>query len=305
MDIKNPQYFIAIADAKSLSKAAARIFVSQSSLSYYVSSIEESLGIKLLDRFPNGVNLTPEGELYLAACRKIVEIGDSLSIELSEAKFKEQLTVCSSSKWGRAALAALIPDFVNTHPDIKVHVAQAPSALIFDKFENNEADFALIDWNPHHLMLKNDTLLNTEQLFFIIPATHPFADTHPEKWLTLHTIASAFQDDRFILSSLDDAISATVQYALDEIGFSPKRFFTVDDRNLLKDLVTRGCGVSFVQESHIGRNSHEDPSALRCYAVKGLVCYNLLMCRPIQSLSQTEKDFRGLVLNYFGHGQKP
>ena len=63
MEMKELDYFIAIAEEKSISKAAERLFMAQSSLSQFLSILENNVGSKLFIRTSRGVRLTQEGEL--------------------------------------------------------------------------------------------------------------------------------------------------------------------------------------------------------------------------------------------------
>lgn len=66
MEMKELDYFIAIAEEKSISKAAERLFMAQSSLSQFLSILENNVGSKLFIRTSRGVRLTQEGELMLS-----------------------------------------------------------------------------------------------------------------------------------------------------------------------------------------------------------------------------------------------
>ena len=65
MEMKELYYFIAIAEEKSISKAAERLFMAQSSLSQFLGILENNVGSKLFIRTSRGVCLTQEGELML------------------------------------------------------------------------------------------------------------------------------------------------------------------------------------------------------------------------------------------------
>ena len=65
MDTRTLSYIIAIAEEKSISKAAERLYMAQSSLSQYLTTLETSLGYPLFVRRHQGVRLTEAGKLYL------------------------------------------------------------------------------------------------------------------------------------------------------------------------------------------------------------------------------------------------
>ena len=61
---RNPEYFLAIASEKSISKAAERLHISQPYLSQYVIHLEKEFGVRLLDRTKSPLALTAAGKVY-------------------------------------------------------------------------------------------------------------------------------------------------------------------------------------------------------------------------------------------------
>lgn len=76
MTLQNMRYIIEIARHRSVSKAAAALFMTQSALSTAIRDAEEELGIQIFLRTNRGVLLTPDGEDCLRYCQEIVEKSD-------------------------------------------------------------------------------------------------------------------------------------------------------------------------------------------------------------------------------------
>jgi DNA-binding transcriptional LysR family regulator len=105
--------FVAASDALGLSKAA---------VSRYVSDLERRLGARLMHRTTRKLSLTPEGEIFLARCRVILE-----SIEESEEEISSRglnasgtLRVTAPVSFGIRHLAPLWSDFLKAYPEVKV-----------------------------------------------------------------------------------------------------------------------------------------------------------------------------------------
>lgn len=86
MRIEQLHYLIAVSRHKSITAAAKEIHVSQQNLSVALRNLEEEFGVELLVRSPQGVTLTPEGELFLAKAREIVAKIDELYAAFSKEK---------------------------------------------------------------------------------------------------------------------------------------------------------------------------------------------------------------------------
>ena len=70
MDIRQLEYFMACAETGSVSEAAKILYSTQPSVSKVLKSLEDSLGIRLFERLPRGIRLTPDGKkFYRHACR--------------------------------------------------------------------------------------------------------------------------------------------------------------------------------------------------------------------------------------------
>ena len=72
MELKELEYIVAVAEERSISKAADRLYLAQSSLSQFVSRYEAELGVKLFKRTSGGVRPTTAGELFLRNARQML-----------------------------------------------------------------------------------------------------------------------------------------------------------------------------------------------------------------------------------------
>ena len=69
MDEKDFELLQALADSRNITKAADKLYITQSALSKRIRSIERELGVELLLRSHQGIRFTPSGEAVLAHCR--------------------------------------------------------------------------------------------------------------------------------------------------------------------------------------------------------------------------------------------
>src|SRR5262249_59606351 len=72
MELRHMRYFVAVAEERNFTRAAARLHLAQPSLSRQIRDLEDELGVTLLHRSKGGVKLTAAGSEYLAQARKLL-----------------------------------------------------------------------------------------------------------------------------------------------------------------------------------------------------------------------------------------
>src|SRR6201995_1194610 len=77
MELRHLRYFVAIAEERSFTRAAERLWIAQPGLATHVRRLEAELGVRLLDRHPRGVSLTQAGEVFLERARVAVAAADT------------------------------------------------------------------------------------------------------------------------------------------------------------------------------------------------------------------------------------
>lgn len=99
MNIKQMEYIIAIADAKSFSHAAKELYISQPALSTHVSKLEDELGIRIFERTTSSLELTYAGKIFIDGIREMMIVKERMDKEIrdvstgSMGKIKVGLTV--------------------------------------------------------------------------------------------------------------------------------------------------------------------------------------------------------------------
>jgi DNA-binding transcriptional LysR family regulator len=122
------QLFIAVARAKSFTRAAAAVQISTSSLSRRVAELEHSLGLRLLNRTTRHVEITEDGRLYLAHAERLVEHARLMHEDLRDRVRKPSGTLRVSLPEAIATQLAIpwFSEFCRTYPDISIEVHTAP-----------------------------------------------------------------------------------------------------------------------------------------------------------------------------------
>lgn len=85
MELRHLRYFVAVAEEQNITRAAARLHVSQPPLSRQIRDLEDELGVALLIRSAKSVQLTPEGVMFARGAREILRMADDVVAQVRAA----------------------------------------------------------------------------------------------------------------------------------------------------------------------------------------------------------------------------
>ena len=223
MDTKLIEYIIAIAEEKSLSKAAERLYLSQPALSQRLKKLEDELGTKLFTRERDGLMLTDAGRIYINGGHSILQIKREALRKISSlahgSKNSLRFTCASSS-----ALEC-IPAFRKEHPEIELMVRRSNSLTAKEDLIIGHADLGiLLTSSLQHSVLEYIPLW-TGELLLAIPDGHP--ELLPED--IERGDYSALQNDYFVLTHAPSFVRNTEEQALRNMQIQPNIICEIED----------------------------------------------------------------------------
>src|SRR3954469_17554845 len=231
----------------SFSAAAEALSYSQPAVSQQIARLEAQVGVKLLDRQPKGIKLTPAGE---ALARQ----PERLLAQLAEAQ--AELTEIASSARGRLRLAAFataagtivplaVSSFRHLRPGVRVDIELLDPPLSVPALRRGEFDLVITEEggfedDPDLTGLGVERLMD-DVLYAALPVDHPLA--------TRRAIAlTDLLHEDWMLVGLQGTCAASniVLRACAQAGFEPRVAYTSDDYFAIQGLVASGMGVALV-----------------------------------------------------------
>lgn len=146
MELRHLRYFVAVAEEQNITRAAARLYVSQPPLSRQIRDLESELGVKLFDRGARAVRLTEAGKIFLSEARRVLQRADE-AIDVIKAF---ALGRRGRVKIGYAAsptvelLPRILRLFRKTHPQIGVDLLELSHRRMLQGLREHTLDAALI-----------------------------------------------------------------------------------------------------------------------------------------------------------------
>ena len=218
------EILIVLSEAKSLSQAADKLYMSRQGLSQRITNLELRVGTILYDRTSTGIKMTHAGELVTAFARNTANLERVLAAQLAaiDERFDTTVEVGMSLNDGVALLPRLVAGFMKEDPDARVHLEAGYEPELVQKLRAGDLDFALLENQPEEAGLVNEVLGYTK-LVFIAPSKHPYDQvTHPLPVETLlawpmiiyewnsgrHMVGNRHFRERYGLSLLDHNIVA-------------------------------------------------------------------------------------------------
>lgn len=252
-------YVKTIADEQSISKAAAKLFLSQPSLSKCLLKIEEALGTKLFKRTNTGLVLTFAGERYYQVATQIMRIYDDFEIEVNDINsFKKgRITFGITIYLATLLLPEILPLFKQQYPNIEVIIIEKNTTDLEKSLSSGEIDFAIMHTYPFyevpsnlnidfHSIAKDPFLLATKK-------GHPLGKyavesegfSHPRIDLTL------FANEPFIMLSRWQRIRQVSDLILEKANIKPFVALTTKSYETARRLACKGIGVTFVPQQYL------------------------------------------------------
>ncbi len=186
MELHQLRYFVAVAEEGNFSRAAARVHVTQPSLSQQILKLEAEVGQPLFDRLPRGAVLTEAGRRLLGPARRILaDLADARRcLDEDQGKTIGHLCVGAIPTLAPYLLPALLREFQHRHPGVTVEVREDVTEQLVRAVEDGVLDLALVSScrrRPHFQLLP----LGREPLLVALPREHPLAGRTRVAWREL------------------------------------------------------------------------------------------------------------------------
>ena len=145
MELRHLRYFVSVAEAASVSKAALRVNISQPALSRQIRDLETELGVRLFDRIGRRIQLTAEGEDLLRRSREVLAQAASL-VERAKTLvggITGVLRVGATPQTMQSVMAGFLPGFQRARPGVDVRLTEEGGVRLYELVERGELHLAL------------------------------------------------------------------------------------------------------------------------------------------------------------------
>jgi DNA-binding transcriptional LysR family regulator len=186
MNVKSLKIFCDVAGRRSFSQGAAENGITQSCASQVIRGLENSLGIRLIDRSRRPLALTPEGRVYYEGCCKLVQGYFSLEEQIrglqQEHDVEGRVRVASIYSIGIVYGMPLVEAFRKRYPRATVHLEYHHPDRVYSLVWENQADLGLVSY-PQSSRKHGIEHWRDEPLILVCSPRHELA--HRKRRLTI------------------------------------------------------------------------------------------------------------------------
>jgi LysR family cyn operon transcriptional activator len=177
MELRQLEYFLAVAESGRFTQAAEAVHVSQPALSQQIKKLEAELGTPLFDRLGRGTELTEAGELLLPRARRILSEVENAEGALGELQGIERgsVTVGTVQTTGEYLIPRVVSQFHEAHPNVDISVKERSAPEITEELAEGALDLGVGFLSSVHGEISAD-LLFEEALVAVVPPDHPWTE---------------------------------------------------------------------------------------------------------------------------------
>lgn len=253
MDFKELGYLVGIAAEQSLSRAAEKLIVDQSTLSKALARLEEKAGCPLFTRNQHGLTLTEEGEHFLEVSRRLLKLKGELDDEMRAiAKgLAGRIHLGISYTFSKTLVPKVLPVFSRDNPGVEVFIHTETSADLAQMLVDGDIDVAVMADAKKNKQLAQEVLFH-EQILLAVSPDNPLSakGKRLDGEDFLHVAPRLLVGERFILSQERMRLRETADAFFRAEGMVPEIAVTTASISTALHLASHNVGIAFIPLSY-------------------------------------------------------
>ena len=295
MDLHEIEYYVTLIEEKSFSRAAAKLYLTQPTLSNFLARLEKKMGVELIVRGSHTITPTKFGRLYYEQGKEILEKRDRLYQEIREMKNAETDRIIFGSNSERTIryISRILPQFQQEYPDTEIILRENVEPELVKDVQNNRLDFCIVATQNDYLDIDRLPITNDE-IYLALTKKHPlfekaapFGEATPPRFSI-----DVFQNDSFILLKEKSVMREITNQYLQKARFVPNIIMETQTIRTSLLMLTGGIGtVTFCPKGY-----DETFGELRYVALEEPPFYSVSVCqRSGETPSASQSRFIRLI----------
>lgn len=239
MTLRHFEILRAVAESRNFTRAAEKLYITQSAVSHAIRELEEKTGTALFDRLSKSVQLTKSGRLLLEEILPILSSCEALDARITCLEKRAPLHIVSSITIAAFWLPRILQAFQKDWPDIPVNVNVVSAANAIEILRDGKADIALIEGAaPQGPFIC--TPFASYPLYIVCASDYPIK----QRELTLQQFCS----EKLLLREKGSAIRDTLDSVLYLSGYTAQPAWTSVNSLALIEAAKAGLGITILPD---------------------------------------------------------
>ncbi len=244
MELRQLEYFVAVADEASFTRAARRLHVAQPGVSAQIRQLERELGQALFDRSGRTVRLTEAGAAALEYARAALQAasGARLAVDELTGLLRGRVSVGMVVACASLDLSELLAEFHRRHPRVEIGLREANSDRLLEALGSGELDLAFVALGTATPFGIETRVLVDEPIVAAVARGDPLAGASA---ITI----DALRTRPLIGMPRGTGVRTCVDAACAAAGFQPTTALEASNPGTVAQLAVRGLGLAMLPES--------------------------------------------------------
>lgn len=299
MDFTQLEYMLKISEENNITRAAEKLFISQSALNQQLLKLEKELGTQLFHRSRSNWRLTEAGQIYISGAKAALQLKKETYnriYDVSNTK-KGRLIVGLTPGRGLTMFTAIYPTLHMTFPSLEVVPIEMRVHEQQQAIAKGEIDVGFLTLAEADRTSDCYITLGTEELFIAIPSGHPLAKkASPQGELYTVLDISELSYEPFVLMDRKSTLRSVCNRIFSHADFVPNVLFETNNTSSIVAMIesTLCCGI--LPGYYIPKYSNK----LTCFALSDHPTWEIVVSyRKGGYLSSGAKEFTRLAQEYW------
>ena len=299
---KNPEYFLTVAAEKSISKAAEKLYVSQPYLSQHIIRLEDSLGMKLLDRERTPLELTAAGEIYANYLESSRQLYQKLMLDLDQiSPNRSQTLKLGFSNWRASTLLPdILPVFTAKYPDVKLEFFEEPNSSLYRLIADDKVDLVIMN-TMHNTpdYVTTETIMH-EKIVMVGHRDNPVTQRLLQQQQNGQQIdLQLLENERMILLRPEAALASRVNNYLDKNKIVLRNFIYTANATTALNLTAQNYGFCFLNETGVWSAPSQNELAFFDFDTEDMIHPLCVVYKKKSYLRPVAKDFINMMIELY------
>ena len=250
MNLKQLEAFVCVAEVKSFSQAAKKLYLTQPTVSAHIHSLEKELGARLFIRTTKDVELSPAGELLYGNARKMLQLEKNILRDFTRADTPgiQKITVGASTVPGQYILPQILSLFSRTYPGNQLELMEADSLEVVRMVLDGKVEIGFTGTR-----LEDPTCVFEPFYYDRLVVITPNAEAYREYEKTGFPI-ERFYEEQWIIREEGSGTRKETERYLKEHGVDLRRMnvvATISNQETIKKSVSTAMGIAMISSAAV------------------------------------------------------